>query len=59
MDNVGLRMTKKKNDYTVVGNHVVLGHDPGTTFSSGITDEQAQQLIDGGHLAAGKGPKEA
>ncbi len=52
-------MTKKKNEYTVVGNHAVLGNDPGTTFSSDMSDEQAQQLIDGGHLAAGKGPKEA
>jgi len=51
-------MTKKKNDYTVVGNHTVLGHDPGTSFSSDMTDEQAQQLIEGGHLAAGKSPKE-
>jgi len=51
-------MPRKKNDYTVVGNHTVLGHPPGTSFSSDMTDEQAQQLIEGGHLAAGKSPKE-
>jgi len=52
-------MTAKKVDYTVVGNHTVLGHAPGTTFSAALSDEQAQQLIDGGHLATGKSPKEA
>lgn len=51
-------MPKKKNEYTVVGNHTVLGHPPGTTFSSDMDEEQANQLIDGGHLAAGKRPEE-
>ena len=51
-------MPKKKNEYTVVGNHTVLGHEPGTTFSSDMDDEQANQLISGGHLAAGKRPEE-
>jgi len=51
-------MPKKRNEYTVVGNHAVDGHEPGSTFSSDMSDEQAQQLIDGGHLTAGKRPEE-
>jgi len=51
-------MPKKKHEYTVVGNHAVDGHEPGSTFSSDMSDVQAQQLIDGGHLAAGTSPKE-
>jgi hypothetical protein len=47
-------MPKKKNDYTVVGNHEINGHPPGSTFSSDMSDEHAQQLIDAGHLKAGK-----
>ena len=51
-------MPKKKHEYTVVGNHTVHGHEPGSTFSSDMDDEQAQQLIDGGHLTAGNRPQE-
>ena len=51
-------MPKKKHEYTVVGHHTVDGHEPGSTFSSDMDDEQAQQLIDGGHLTAGKRPEE-
>ncbi len=51
-------MPKKKHEYTVVGNHAVAGHEPGTTFSSDMSDEDAQRLIDGGHLAAGNRPQE-
>ncbi len=51
-------MPTKKNEYTVVGNHTVLGHEPGTTFSASLSAEQEQQLIDGGHLVAGKRPQE-
>ena len=32
-------MPKKKHEYTVVGNHAVHGHEPGSTFSSDISDE--------------------
>ena len=51
-------MPTKKKEYTVVGNHAVAGHEPGSTFSSDMDAEQAQQLIDGGHLTAGKRPEE-
>ena len=51
-------MPKKKHEYTVVGNHAVHGHEPGSTFSSDMSDEDAQRLIDGGHLAAGNRPQE-
>ena len=51
-------MPKKKHEYTVGGNHAGHGHEPGSTFSSDMDDEQAQQLIDGGHLTAGKRPEE-
>ena len=51
-------MPKKRNEYTVVGNHTVHGHEPGSTFSSDMLDEDAQRLIDGGHLAAGNRPQE-
>jgi hypothetical protein len=51
-------MPKKKHEYTVVGNHAIDGHEPGSTFLSDMSDEQAQQLIDGGHLTAGKRPEE-
>jgi len=51
-------MPKKKHEYTVVGNHAVDGHEPGSTFSSDMDAEQAQQLIAGGHLTAGKRPEE-
>jgi len=51
-------MPKKKHEYTVVGNHAVDGHEPGSTFSSDMSDEDAQRLIDGGHLAAGNRPQE-
>ena len=51
-------MPKKKHEYTVVGNHAVDGHEPGSTFSSDMDAEQAQQLIDGGHLTTGKRPEE-
>ena len=51
-------MTRKKKEYTVVGNHAVAGHEPGSTFSSDMSDEKAKQLIAGGHLAAGTSPKE-
>ena len=51
-------MPKKKHEYTVVGNHAVDGHEPGSTFSSDMDAEQAQQLIDGGHRPAGKRPEE-
>ena len=51
-------MPKKRNEYTVVGNHSIDGHEPGSTFSSDMDDEQAQQLIDGGHLTVGKRPEE-
>ena len=45
---------KKKVEYTVVGNHAVAGHEPGTTFSSDMDAEHAQNLIDAGHIKAGK-----
>ena len=52
-------MAKKQNhEYTVVGNHAVHGHEPGSTFSSDMSEEDAQRLIDGGHLAAGNRPQE-
>jgi hypothetical protein len=52
-------MPTKKKEYTVVGNHAVAGNEPGSTFSSDMSDEQAQLLIDGGHLTAGnKRPEE-
>jgi hypothetical protein len=51
-------MPKKKQEYTVVGNHAVFGNEPGSTFSSDMSDEDAQRLIDGGHLAGGKRPQE-
>ena len=51
-------MPKKRNEYTVVGNHAVDGHEPGSTFSSDMSDEDAQRLIDGGHLAGGNRPQE-
>tara|TARA_Y100001951_G_scaffold65816_1_gene52872 strand:+ start:545 stop:703 length:159 start_codon:yes stop_codon:yes gene_type:complete len=51
-------MPKKKHEYTVVGNHAVDGHEPGSTFSSDMSDEDAQRLIDGGHLAGGNRPQE-
>ena len=51
-------MPKKKHEYTVVGNHAVDGHEPRSTFSSDMSDEDAQRLIDGGHLAAGNRPQE-
>ena len=35
-------MASKKKDYTVVGNHNVMGHAPGESFSAAITDEQEQ-----------------
>jgi len=45
-------MTKKsKTEYTVVGNHAVHGHEPGTTFSADLPPEQHKQLGEGGHLA--------
>ena len=33
-------MASKKKDYTVVGNHNVMGHAPGESFSAAMTDEQ-------------------
>ena len=51
-------MPKKKHEYTVVGNHAGDGHEPGSTFSSDMSDEDAQRLIDGGHLAGGNRPQE-
>ena len=51
-------MPKKKHEYTVVGNHAVDSHEPGSTFSSDMSDEDAQRLIDGGHLAGGNRPQE-
>ena len=51
-------MPKKKHEFTVVGNHAVDGHEPGSTFSSDMSDEDAQRLIDGGHLAGGNRPQE-
>ena len=51
-------MPKKKHEYTVVGNHAVFGNEPGSTFSSDMSDEDAQRLIDAGHLAGGKRPQE-
>tara|TARA_R100001086_G_scaffold246942_1_gene180077 strand:+ start:528 stop:686 length:159 start_codon:yes stop_codon:yes gene_type:complete len=51
-------MPKKKHEYTVVGNHAVDGHEPGSTFSSDMDSDDAQRLIDGGHLAAGNRPQE-
>ena len=51
-------MPKKKHEYTVVGNHAVDGHEPGSTFSSDMSDDDAQRLIDGGHLAGGNRPQE-
>ena len=52
-------MAKKQNhEYTVVGNHAVHGHEPGSTFSSDMSDENAKRLIDGGHLATAKRPQE-
>ena len=47
-------MAKTKKNYTVVGNHEVAGNAPGTTFSSDMDDEHAQNLIDAGHIKAGK-----
>ena len=52
-------MPKKKNQYTVIGNHSVAGHEPGATFSSDMSEEQAEQLIKGGHLVAGNSHEEA
>ena len=49
---------KQKYEYTVVGAHAVLGNEPGSTFSSDMSDEDAQRLIDGGHLTGGKRPQE-
>ena len=43
-------MASKKKDYTVVGNHNVMGHAPGESFSAAMTDEQVEELIEGGHL---------
>ena len=55
MDRAGVRvMAKSKKEYTVVGNHAVAGHEPGTTFSSDMDAEHAQNLIDAGHIKAGK-----
>jgi hypothetical protein len=52
-------MAKKQNhEYTVCGNHAVFGNEPGSTFSSDMSEEDAQRLIDGGHLAGGKRPQE-
>jgi len=51
-------MATKKIEYTVVGNHAVFGHEPNTTFSAVIPAEQEKQLIDGGHIVAGKRPEE-
>ena len=51
-------MTRKKKEYTVCGNHAVFGNEPGSTFSSDMSDEDAKRLIDGGHLAAAKRPQE-
>ena len=51
-------MPKKKHEYTVVGNHAVDGHEPGSTFSSDMSDDDAQRLIDGDHLAGGNRPQE-
>ena len=51
-------MTRKKKEYTVVGNHAVFGNEPGSTFSSDMSDEDAQRLILGGHLTGGKRPQE-
>ena len=47
-------MATKKKDYTVVGNHNVMGHASGESFSAAMTDEQEQQLIEGGHIKPGK-----
>jgi len=51
-------VTRKKKEYTVCGNHAVFGNEPGSTFSSDMSDEDAQRLIDGGHLATAKRPQE-
>ena len=51
-------MTRKKKEYTVVGNHAVFENEPGSTFSSDMSDEDAKRLIDGGHLTGGKRPQE-
>ena len=49
---------KQKYEYTVVGAHAVLGNEPGSTFSSDMSEEDAQRLILGGHLTGGKRPQE-
>ena len=49
---------KQKYEYTVVGNHAVHGNEPGSTFSSDMSDEDAQRLIAGGHQTGGKRPQE-
>jgi|TARA_R110000824_G_scaffold43353_1_gene126981 hypothetical protein len=51
-------MAAKKKEYTVCGNHAVFGNEPGSTFSSDMSDDDAQRLIDGGHLAGAKRPQE-
>ncbi len=47
-------MAKSKKDYTVVGNHTVMGHEPGSSFSASMTTELEEQLIEGGHIKPGK-----
>ena len=47
-------MASKKKDYTVVGNHNVMGHAPGESFSASMTDELEEQLIESGHIKPGK-----
>jgi hypothetical protein len=51
-------VTRKKKEYTVCGNHAVFGNEPGSTFSSDMSDDDAKRLIDGGHLATAKRPQE-
>ena len=53
-------MAKKQNhEYTVVGNHAVHGHEPGSTFSSDMSDEDAQRLNHRGHQTCVKPPKDS
>ena len=40
-------MASKKKDYTVVGNHNVMGHAPGESFSAVMTDEQEEVVLCG------------
>ncbi len=39
-----------KKTYRVTGDSVVAGHKKGDEFKADYTEEQAQALIDGGHI---------